>query len=126
VGSWGSPWAAVVDKQKQTAHKIWCPFTDETQCSDLEPLPDFDIRSFPFVLHRNRKSLNLINLRTGKMNRLLMRENNSTTFEKMALMKDVENSCLSIVFITKSAVIEEIKVPNLFFTLLRDLNMQLP
>jgi hypothetical protein len=88
------------------------------------PLPNFDIRNYPFFLHRNKEGLNLINLKTGLMNLLLKRQNNSSSFEKTLIVQDKEEDCLRIVMSTKNAAIEEIKVSNSFFTNLRDLNVK--
>ena len=70
VGCWGVPWVALVDKVKKTLIKIPCPLPDETQCTDLIPLPDFNLRSFPILIHRNSKALNLVNLQNFTMHRL--------------------------------------------------------
>ena len=75
VGCWGVPWVALVDKVKKTLIKIPCPLPDETQCTDLVPLPDFNLRSFPVLILRNSKALNLVNLSNLTMHRLLMRHN---------------------------------------------------
>ena len=75
VGCWGVPWVALVDKVKKTLIKIPCPLPDETQCTDLIPLPDFNLRSFPVLILRNSKALNLVNLSNLTMHRLLMRHN---------------------------------------------------
>ena len=75
VGCWGVPWVALVDKVKKTLIKIPCPLPDETQCTDLVPLPDFNLRSFPVLILRNSKAVNLVNLSNLTMHRLLMRHN---------------------------------------------------
>ena len=73
VGCWGVPWVALVDRAKGTLIKIACPLGDETQCTDLAPLPGFNSQSFPFLLQRNSKAINLVNLATLSMHRLIMR-----------------------------------------------------
>ena len=62
VGIWGVPWVGLVDKRRRTLIKIECPIEDETQCTDLILLPGFNYRQFPFILMRNCKALNLVNL----------------------------------------------------------------
>ena len=73
VGCWGVPWVAVVDKVRRTLIKVDCPLSDETQCTDLLPLPNFNYQSFPFLLMRNSKAVNLVNLQNLSVHRLLMR-----------------------------------------------------
>ena len=50
LGCWGVPWVAIIDKKERTLIKIECPLSDETQCTDLLPLPGYNSRSFPFLL----------------------------------------------------------------------------
>ena len=80
VGCWNVPWIAIVDKKQRTLIRIDCPLSDETQCTDLVPLPGFNPRMFPFILQRNNKAVNLVNLATLTMNRLLMRPNQQGSF----------------------------------------------
>ena len=64
VGCWGVPWVGIVDKLKRQLVKIECPLGDETQCTDLIRMPGFNTRSFPFLLLRNSKAINLVNVAT--------------------------------------------------------------
>lgn len=73
VGCWGVPWIGIVDRLKRSLIKIDCPLQDETQCTDLIPLPNFNPVGFPFILIRNSKAVNLVNLATFSMHRLLTR-----------------------------------------------------
>lgn len=75
AGCWGVPWVAIIDKKQRTLIRIDCPLGDETQCTDLLPLPGYNIRNFPFLLLRNSKALNLVNVGTHSMHRLMMRQN---------------------------------------------------
>ena len=75
VGCWGVPWVGIVDKLKRTLIKIECPLDDETQCTDLIPLPNYNPRTFPFLICRNGKAVNLVNLGILSMHRLIMRQN---------------------------------------------------
>lgn len=75
VGCWGVSWVGLVDKQTRTLVKIDCPMADETQCTDLVKLPGFDAKSFPYLIQRNSKAINLINLGSLSMSRLLKSDN---------------------------------------------------
>lgn len=86
VGSWGQPWTAVIDKQAGSVNKIHCLHQNQNQTTDLAPLIGFDVRHFPFLVLRTKESLNLVNLRTGKMNLLLQRPNNAGSFEKLVII----------------------------------------
>ena len=80
VGFWGVPWVGLVDKKHRTLIKIECPMPDETQCTDLIPLPGFDAQTFPFLIQRNSKAVNLLNLASLSLHRLLKSENQSGSF----------------------------------------------
>lgn len=43
VGLWGVPWVGLVDKKQRALFKIECPTVAETSCTDLIPLPGFNI-----------------------------------------------------------------------------------
>ena len=88
VGCWGVPCVGLVDKKQRTLVKIDCPMQDETQCTDLIALPGFDMRTFPFLVQRNCKTINLINLANLSMHRLFKSENQSGSFEKLVVEKD--------------------------------------
>ena len=75
VGCWGVPWVGLVDKKLRTLVKIDCPMQDETQCTDLVALPGFDTQDFPFLVQRNSKTINLINLTNLTMHQLVKSEN---------------------------------------------------
>ena len=91
-GCWGVPWVALIDKVKRSLVKIECPLGDETQCTDLIPLPGFNSRSFPCLLLRNSKAVNLVNLTTLTMHRLMMRQNQVGSFEKTLISIDKANN----------------------------------
>ena len=91
AGCWGVPWIAVIDKRKRTLIKVECPLGDETQCTDLLPMPGYNARSFPFLLQRNSKALNIVNLATLSMHRLIMRPNQQGSFEKLVVHADKDN-----------------------------------
>ena len=88
VGIWGSPWVGLVDKRRKTLVKMECPLEDETQCTDLILLPGFNLRSFPFLLTRNSKAINLVNLANFSVHRLLMQQNQAGSFQKTVLNVD--------------------------------------
>ena len=88
AGCWGVPYVAIIDRKLRTLIKIECPINDELQCTDLIPLPSFNSRSFPFMLQRNSKALNLVNLATFSMHRLLMRPNQSGASPKTVIYVD--------------------------------------
>ena len=116
---------ALVDKRKRTLVKIECPLADETQCTDLIPLPGYNYRSFPFLLQRNSKAINLVNLATLSMHRLLMRQNQSGSFQKTVIWVDqANNDQVQLLFMTKNATLMEAKVENSFITNLRDIVAQ--
>ena len=121
VGCWGVPWVALVDKVQKTLIKIPCPLPDETQCTDLVPLPDFNLRTFPILILRNSRALNLVNLSNFTMHRLLMRHNQSGSFEKLVIDVDKTNhNQLRLLFVTRDQAIEEAKIENQFIHNLRD------
>lgn len=71
VGIWGVPWAGLVDRRRRTLIKMQCPMESETQCTDLVLFPYFNYRTFPFILMRNSKAINLINLANFSVHRLI-------------------------------------------------------
>ena len=71
---------------------------------------------------RTKESLNLVNLKTGKMNILIRRQNNSASFEKLVMIYDRAEESTRIGMSTKNGMIEEITIKNNFFTNLRELN----
>lgn len=75
VGLWGVAWVGLVQKKQRALFKIECPTAEETSCTDLIPLPGFHAQSFPFLIQRNQKALNLVNLKSLSMHRLLENEN---------------------------------------------------
>lgn len=88
AGCWGVPYVAIIDKKQRTLIKIECPLSDETQCTDLIPLPSYNSHSFPFLLMRNSKAINLVNIATLTMHRLLMRPNQSGAASKTVIHVD--------------------------------------
>ena len=108
VGCWGVPWVALVDKKQRSLVKIECPLPDETQCTDLVPLPGFDINAFPFLVQRNSKGINLISLASMSMHRLLMSENQTGSFEKLVIDADERVfEQMKIIFVTRNSNIVE-------------------
>ena len=85
VGIWGVPWVGLVDKRRSTLIKMECPLEDETQCTDLLLLPGFNYRTFPFLLMRNSKAINLVNLANFSVHRLLTQPNQAGSFQKTVL-----------------------------------------
>ena len=77
------PWVGLVDRKQKTLIKIECPMIDEAQCTDLVPLPGFSAHSFPFLIQRNSKALNLVDLGSLSMHRLATSENQTGAFEKL-------------------------------------------
>ena len=71
---------------------------------------------------RIKEYLNLVNLKTGKMNILIRRQNNAASFEKLVMIYDRAEESTRIVMSTKNGMIEEITIKNNFFTNLRELN----
>ena len=88
VGLWGVAWVGLVDKKQRALFKIDCPTADETSCTDLVPLPGFNAQSFPFLIQRNNKALNLVNLKSLSMHRLVENENQPGSFEKLVIDAD--------------------------------------
>lgn len=88
VGCWGTPWVGLVDRLQKTLIKIECPTAEEIQCTDLVPLPGFNAQSFPFLVQRNSKALNLIDLAGLSMHRLVLSDNQSGAFEKLSVDAD--------------------------------------
>ena len=74
------PWVGLVDRIHKTLIKIECPSPDEIQCTDLTPLPGFNPQSFPFLVQRNAKAVNLVDLGGFFMHTLLVGENQSGAF----------------------------------------------
>ena len=115
VGCWGVPWVALVDKVKKTLLKIPCPLPDELQCTDLIPLPSFNLRTFPLLVQRNSKALNLVNLQNFTMHRLVMRNNQSGSFQKLMIDVDKYNhNKLRLIFVTREQAVEEVVIEPSF------------
>ena len=92
------PWVGLVDKKQKTLIKIECPMVDEVQCTDLVPLPGFSAHSFPFLIQRNSKALNLVDLGSLSMHRLASSENQTGAFEKLSISD------------SDSKVVEQVKI----------------
>lgn len=88
AGCWGVPWVAIIDKRLKTLIRIECPLSDETQCTDLIPLPGFSMHTLPLLLQRNSKALNLVNLATLTMHRLIIRPNQQGSHQKTVIHID--------------------------------------
>ena len=122
VGCWGVPWVALVDKNKRSLVKVNCPLADESQTTDLIKLPGFDLRNFPCLILRNSKAINLVNLANLTMHRLLQKQNQSGSFEKMVLDFISENNDqLRLLFATKDSTIMEARIQHPFLANLRDI-----
>ncbi len=50
--------------------KIRCPIADESQCTDIIAVPEYDLRMNPYLIVRNCKAINLLDLRNLKLTRL--------------------------------------------------------
>ena len=120
MGCWGVPWIGIVDKLKRSLIKIECPLQDETQCTDLIPLPNFNPVGFPFILIRNSKAVNLVNLATFSMHRLLTRYNQAGSFQKTVINIDKSGE-ICLVYMTKDETIMEAKVDPSFISSVRDI-----
>jgi len=74
-GVWGEAAAYLCVKGEKTAIKINCPSADETQCTDLVEVPDFNAKSNPYVILRNNKAINLVDTVNLKIHRLTLTTN---------------------------------------------------
>lgn len=71
-GVWGEAVAYLCIKDKNTAIKLNCPSVEETQCTDLFEVPDFNPKSNPYLIMRNNKAINLIDTVNLKIYRLAL------------------------------------------------------
>ena len=74
-GIWGEAAAYLCVKGENTAIKINCPSVEETQCTDLVEVPDFNGKINPFVLMRTNKAINLVDTVNLRIYRLALTEN---------------------------------------------------
>ena len=74
-GVWGEAAAYLCVKGEKTAIKINCPSLEETQCTDLVEVPDFNAKSNPYLIMRNNKAINLIDTANMKIYRLALTPN---------------------------------------------------
>lgn len=124
VGIWGVPWVGYVDKTQKLLVKLNCPSDSETQCTDLATLPGFDINAFPYMIQRSSKAVNLINLSSMTMHKLLWSENQSGSFEKLAidLSSSSENDQLvKLLYVNDKAKIIEATLDSGFIRNLKNL-----
>ena len=122
VGCWGVPWVGLVEKKLRTLIKIDCPYQEETQCTDLIALPGFDIRTYPFLVQRSSKTINLINLANLSMHKMLNSDNQSGSYEKLLI--DTDSSIkdqIKLVFVTKDTNIVETVIDSSFVRKLKEL-----
>ena len=75
----------ILDKRRRTLIKMECPLEDETQCTDLVLMPGFNFRTFPFLIARNSKAINLVNLSNFSQHRLLSTPNQAGSFQKTVM-----------------------------------------
>ena len=69
-GIWGESAAYICTKGEQTAIKLNCPTAEETQCTDILPVPDFNPKSNPYLIMRNNKGFNLVDVGQLKIHKL--------------------------------------------------------
>ena len=94
---------------------------DETQCTDLLALPGFDMQTFPFLVQRNSKAVNLVCLSAMSMHRLCLSDNQTGSFEKLAIdLDDRINEQIKLVFISKQSEICEAVIESTFVRQLKD------
>lgn len=82
-------------------------------------MPGYNSRTFPFLLLRNSKALNLVNLATLSMHRLMMRPNQTGSFEKMVV--HVNNDQVEVIFVTKMNALMEARIESSFIESLREI-----
>ena len=88
-------------------------------------LPGFNIQTFPFLVQRNSKTINLINLANLSMHKLLNSENQSGSYEK--LLTDTDSRVfeqIKLLFVTKNTNIVETVIESSFVRKLKDLVTQ--
>ena len=70
VGIWGEAFVAFINRADRETVKIRCPVADESQCTDIIAVPEYDLRMNPYLIVRNCKAINLLDLRNLKLARL--------------------------------------------------------
>ena len=85
---WGEAAAYLCIKGEKTAIRINCPSSEETQCTDLVEVPDFNAKSNPYLIMRNNKAINLIDTVNMKIYRLALTSKQRGTVPKMSLLFD--------------------------------------
>lgn len=116
-GIWGEAAAYLCVKGEKTAIKINCPTSEETQCTDLVEVPEFNFKSNPYVLMRNNKALNLIDVANLKIHRLTLTDNQRGSTPKLCLVQDQKDSLsYQIIFSCIGGQVREIKVSRNFFS----------
>ena len=91
-GLWSEPYVSIVNRQDKSAlRRVQYPGAiptrdSEFQCTDLLPLPGFDLEQFPYALFRTNRAINLVDLRAGRTYNLITLANQSGTHSKMCLV----------------------------------------
>ena len=85
---WGEAAAYICIKGDKTAIRINCPSADETQCTDLVEVPDFNAKGNPYLIMRNNKAINLVDTVNLKIYRLALTSNQRGTVPKMKISLD--------------------------------------
>ena len=119
AGVWGEAFVAFIQRNGRLMSKIKCPMPTETQCTDLLPVPDFDFRVNPFILVRNCRAVNLLDLKNMQLIRLSQIPNHNSAYSKMKIAGKWD--FFKLVFVTKQGSIEEIKIERNFFDHLRQI-----
>ena len=122
VGCWGVPWVGLVNRKQRSLFKIECPTNEETSCTDLVPLPGFNDQTFPFLMQRNQKAINLVNLRSLSMHRMVESENQPGSFEKLVIDSDTRVfEQMKLLFVSTDGGIRENVIESIFIRKLREI-----
>lgn len=114
-GVWAHPEVYLCQRGSTSFTKIACPSPEETQCTDIIKVPDFNMLSNPFVIMRSNKAINLVDLKELKMTQMVGCLNQRSSFEKMRLVMDIEGFSFRLIFSSKTGCVQEITVSRSFF-----------
>lgn len=98
--------------------KIQMPNQNETQCTDVIAVPDFDYKQNPFLFTRTNNAISLVDIGCHKVYLLCKVKNQKSSYEKMKLYKE-SNGDYRLMLSNRTGAVQEIKISRTFFVDLR-------
>jgi hypothetical protein len=78
----------LVYRQGLPAQKVMYPSASEGQCTDVIPVPNFDVERNPFLFVRTNQAVNLVDVAQLNSTLLLKMPNQAHSYQKMKLHFD--------------------------------------